>query len=86
MKKTNYERKISAALNQYEAFLTYFLFDSKYFGNIIANISDKKGNEHVFILDRGTVTKDGMFLSQLENNNIDSFIKCIVDCLKTDNL
>lgn len=84
MKQSDYENRISAALNQCGAVLTYFLFDRKYFGNMIAKINDKKGNNHVFVLDRGTVTKDGTFLNQLDNNNVDDFIKCITDYLKMD--
>jgi len=84
MKQGDYENRISATLNQCGAVLTWLLINSNYFGNIIANISDKKGNEHVFILDRGTVTKDGTFLNQLDNNNVDGFIKCIIDYLKMD--
>ena len=80
--KNNYKSRIVTALYQYDAVLTYFLFDKKFFGNMIVEISDKKGNKHAFILDRGTVTKDGKFLNQLESNNIDDFIKCIIDYLK----
>ena len=86
MKKNNYESRVAASLNQCDATLTYFLFDKKFFGNMIAEINDKKGNSHVFILDRGTVTIDSKFLNQLENNNIDDFIKCIIDYLMNNNL